>query len=76
MINFCSKDKAFVPSMQRKWQEIALQRPLQIADLLRVITLQNFKTLQGGNVYCKSVHYKHALQGAGMDKNRPRQLIL
>ena len=63
-------------STQRKEQEIALQRPLQIADLLRVITLQDFKTLQGGNVCCKSVHYKHALQGGGMDKNRPRQLIL
>lgn len=62
--------------MQRKWQEIALQRPLQIADLLRVITLQDFKTLQGGNEHCKSAHYKHALQGGGMGKNRPRQLML
>lgn len=55
--------------MQRKWQEIALQGPLQTIDLLSVITLQDFKTLQGGNGCCKSAHYKHALQGGEMGKN-------
>lgn len=34
-----------------------------------VKTLQDFKTLQGGDKHCKSVHYKHALQGGEMDKN-------
>lgn len=80
MNEFClisaAKVEAFVPSKQRKEQETALQVPLQTIDLLRVITLQDFKTLQGSNGYCKSVHYRHALQGGGMDKNRPRQLIL
>lgn len=76
MINFCGKDKAFVLSMQRKWQEIALQTGLQAIDLLRVTTSQDSKTLQGGNVCCKSAHYKHGLQGGEMGKNCPRQLIL
>ena len=64
-----AKVEAFVPSKQRKGQETALQAPLQTIDLLRVITLQDFRTLQGGNGHCKSVHYRHALQGGKMDKN-------
>lgn len=73
MNEFClisaAKVEAFTPSTQRKGQESVLQRRLQIVVFMHVTTLQDSKTLQGSNVCCKSVHYKHALQGGEMDKN-------
>ena len=75
MNEFClisaTKVEGFVSSKQRKGQESALQRRLQIVVFVRVTTLQDSKTLQGSNGRCKSAHYKHALQGGGMGKNRP-----